>query len=51
MGIVVLLIVLALLLGGVGLLVEGMIWLAIIAAAVFVAGILLGVMRRGAAAV
>jgi hypothetical protein len=51
MGLVVLLIVLALLLGGVGLLVEGLLWLAIIAAAVFVASILLGVARRGSAAV
>lgn len=51
MGIVVVLIILALILGGVGLLVEGLIWLAIIAAAVFVAGILLGVVRRGASAV
>lgn len=51
MGIVLVLIILALILGGVGLLVEGLIWLAIIAAAVFVVGILLGFMRRGASAV
>lgn len=51
MGLVVVLIILALILGGVGLVVEGLIWLAIIAAAVFVVGVLLGVMRRGARAV
>jgi hypothetical protein len=46
MGWVVLLLVLALVLGGVGALVEGLMWLLVIAAVLFVAGTLLGVTGR-----
>ncbi len=46
MGVVVVLVILALLLGGVGLLVEGMLWLLVIAAVLVVAGAVLGAMRR-----
>ncbi len=44
---VIALIVLALVVGGVGLLVEGLIWLLIIAAVLFVAGAVAGMFGRG----
>ena len=47
MGLVVLLLVLALLFGGLGLFVEGLKWLLIIALVLFVAGALSGYMGRG----
>jgi hypothetical protein len=46
MGLVVLLVLLALILGGVGLLVKGMLWLLIIAAALVVAGAVAGYRGR-----
>lgn len=47
MGIVVALILLALLVGGIGLLVEGLVWLLIIAAVLFVLGGVFGFRGRG----
>ena len=46
MGLVIVLIVLALVFGGVGLLVEGLFWLLVIAAALVVASIVMGAARR-----
>lgn len=48
MGLVILLIILALLLGGVGLLVEALSWVLIIALILFLAGAVLGWTRRAA---
>lgn len=48
MGIVVVLLVLALIFGGIGLLVEGLFWLLIIAAALAVAGFVFGGRSRRA---
>ncbi|WP_169786763.1 hypothetical protein [Nitriliruptor alkaliphilus] len=48
MGIVVLLIILALVFGGIGLLVEGLFWLLIISVALVVAGGVMGARGRGA---
>lgn len=45
----ILLFVAALLLGGVGLLVEGLLWLVVIGAILVVAGVLVGLFTRGAA--
>ncbi|CAN5392354.1 hypothetical protein BH23ACT9_BH23ACT9_22860 [soil metagenome] len=47
MGLVILLIVLAIIFGGVGLLVEGLLWVLIIAAVLLVAGVLTGARGRG----
>jgi hypothetical protein len=49
MGIVVLLLILALLFGGVGLLVEGLLWLLVIAAVLVVVGAVFGFRGRGTA--
>jgi hypothetical protein len=49
MGILLVLLVLALIFGGIGLLVEGLMWLLIIAAALVVAGVVMGVLNRGRA--
>jgi hypothetical protein len=46
MGLVVVLLLLALIVGGIGLLVKGLLWLLIIAGALFVAGAVAGWMRR-----
>lgn len=46
MGIVVLLLVLALLVGGVGLLVEGLFWMLVIALVLLVASVVMGTSRR-----
>lgn len=46
MGIVLILIILALIFGGVGLLVEGLFWLLIISAALIIAGAVLGMRGR-----
>jgi hypothetical protein len=48
MGLVLLLIILALLVGGVGLLIEGLFWLVIIALVLLVASAIAGFMGRGA---
>lgn len=48
MGLVILLLILALLLGGVGLFVEALRWLLIIALILFVVGAITGWSRRGA---
>jgi len=47
MSLVVILIILALVLGGAGLLVKGLTWLLIIAGVLFVAGLLAGWTKRG----
>lgn len=47
MGLVIVLLLLALIFGGIGLLVEGLFWLLIIAGALVVAGAIAGWMRRG----
>lgn len=47
MGIVIVLVLLALLVGGIGLLVEGLIWLLIISAVLFVLGGVFGFRGRG----
>ena len=47
MGLVVVLLLLALLLGGLGLLIEGIKWVLIIALILFIAGALTGVRARG----
>ncbi len=49
MGLVVLLILLALIFGGMGLFVEALQWALIIAAVLFIAGIIAGWARRGTA--
>jgi hypothetical protein len=46
MGLVVLLIILALIAGGIGLLVEGLFWLLIIAGILFLAGVVSGFVTR-----
>jgi hypothetical protein len=46
MGLIILLIVLALIFGGVGLLVEGLMWLLIISLVLVIAGAILGFGRR-----
>jgi hypothetical protein len=50
MGLVVVLLLLALIVGGIGLLVKGLLWLLIIAGALFVAGAVAGWMRRDTSA-
>jgi hypothetical protein len=50
MGLVIAIVVIALIIGGVGLVVEALWWLLVIAAIVFVAGLVLGFVRRSAAA-
>jgi hypothetical protein len=47
MGIIAVLLILALLIGGVGLLVEGLMWMLIIAGALVVAGLVMGMLGRG----
>ena len=47
MGLIIALVVLALLVGGVGLVVEGLMWLLIIAGALVVASIVMGFLGRG----
>lgn len=49
MGIVLLLLLIALLVGGIGLLVEGLFWMLVIALVLVVVGAAMGVSRRGAA--
>lgn len=44
---ILLLILLALVIGGIGLVVEGVLWLLVIAAALFLVGALMGFRRRG----
>ena len=51
MGLVIVLVVLALIFGGIGLLVEAATWALIIAAVLVVAGILAGILGRGRARV
>lgn len=46
MGLVVILIILALIAGGIGLLVEGLFWLLIIAGILFLAGVVAGFVNR-----
>lgn len=46
MGLLVVLIIVALLIGGVGLLVEGLMWLLAIAALILVVGVLMGMRSR-----
>ncbi len=48
MGIAILLIILALVFGGVGLLVEGLFWVLVIALALLIAGAVMGFRGRGA---
>ena len=48
-GVVVLLVLLAILVGGVGLAVEGMLWLLVIAAALVIAGAVMGLGARSSA--
>lgn len=45
---VLLLLVAALLVGGIGMVVEGLFWLVVIAGALLLAGLVLGITRRGA---
>lgn len=47
MGLVILLVILAVVLGGLGLLVEGLLWLLAIAAVLIIAGAVLGFRGRG----
>lgn len=48
MGIIILLVILALIFGGIGLLVEGLFWLLIIGVVLLVVGAVLGMRGRGA---
>ena len=50
MGIVLLLLLVALVLGGIGLLVEGLFWLLVIGVVLLVVGAVVGASRRGTAA-
>lgn len=50
MGVVVVLLILALLIGGFGLLVEGLMWMLIIAGALIVASLVMGMLSRGSRA-
>jgi hypothetical protein len=50
MGLVIAIVLIALILGGIGLVVEALWWLLVIAAIVFVAGLILGFVRRSAEA-
>jgi hypothetical protein len=47
MGILLVLLILALIFGGIGLLVEGLVWMLIIAGALVIAGIVMGMLNRG----
>lgn len=47
MGLLLVLLILALIFGGLGLLVEGLFWLLIIAGALVVAGVVMGLLKRG----